>query len=281
MTRHRPILIVGLTFSASPKSQGGETDVCTQPHTFPKQKRTFEFGPDRAVLGLVTHKPSFTRSNEVQTAMTRERFITYYRVSTDRQGRSGLGPEARQEAVHQYLSGRAADVVAEYVEIESGGKSDRPKLQDALAACQREKATLLIAKLDRLARSVAFVSALMEAKTNFLAVDMPHASRLVLHVMAAFAEHERDMIRERTKAALAAAKARGVRLGTNGAVLAAKNRAGAIAHAETLRGAVTGAIQSGARTTREVADYLNRIGIASRQGGHWHPANVARLLHRL
>jgi DNA invertase Pin-like site-specific DNA recombinase len=211
----------------------------------------------------------------------REQFIAYFRVSTDRQGRSGLGLEAQQEAVRQFLVGRPADVIAEHVEIESGGKDDRPKLKEALAECRREKATLLIAKLDRLARSVAFISALMEAKTNFLAVDMPHASRLVLHVMAAFAEHEREMIRERTKAALAAAKARGVRLGVNGVVLAAQNRAEAIAYAETLRDAVTSAFRSGAHTTREIADYMNAAGIPSRQGGQWHPANTARLIHRL
>jgi len=213
--------------------------------------------------------------------MTRERFITYYRVSTDRQGRSGLGLEAQQDAVRQFLTGRSADLVAEYVEIESGGKNDRPKLQEALSACQREKATLLIAKLDRLARSVAFISALMEAKTNFLAVDMPGASRLVLHVMAAFAEHEREMIRERTRAALAAAKARGVKLGMNGTALAAQNRADAVAYAETLRVTVQGAILSGARTTRDVAIYLNARGISSRRGGRWHPASVARIMARL
>jgi len=209
------------------------------------------------------------------------RYITYYRVSTDRQGHSGLGLEAQQEAVRQFLTGKPADVIAEYVEVESGGKSDRPKLREALATCQREKATLLIAKLDRLARSVAFISALMEAKTNFLAVDMPHASRLVLHVMAAFAEHERDMIRERTKAALAAAKARGVRLGVHGAVLAAQHKADAVAYAETTRTAIMRAIQSGACTTREIADYLNAAGIPSRQGRRWYPASVARVFRRL
>lgn len=212
---------------------------------------------------------------------TATRFIAYYRVSTDRQGRSGLGLEAQQEAVHQYLIGKAADVVAEYVEVESGANNDRPKLKEALAACRREKATLLIAKLDRLARSVSFISNLMDSTTDFVAVDMPHASRLVLHVMAAFAEHEREMISERTKAALAAAKTRGVRLGINGTVLAAQHKADAIAYAETLRAAVNSAVLSGARTTREIADYLNTTGIASRQGGFWHPASTARLLHRL
>lgn len=117
---------------------------------------------------------------------TENKFITYYRVSTDRQGRSGLGLEAQQKAVRQYLSGKTADVVAEYVEVESGANNDRPKLKEALAACRREKATLLIAKLDRLARSVSFISNLMDSGTDFVAADLPHASRLVLHVMAAF-----------------------------------------------------------------------------------------------
>ncbi len=213
--------------------------------------------------------------------MAEQRFIAYYRVSTDRQGRSGLGLDAQREAVNQFLAGRAATVIAEFVEIESGGKSDRPKLREALDVCQREKATLLIAKLDRLARSVAFISALMEAKTNFLAVDMPHASRLVLHVMAAFAEHEREMISQRTKAALAAAKARGVRLGANGAALAERHKADATAYAATLQEAITAATNAGAHTTRQIADHLNAAGLPSRHGGRWHAENVARILRRL
>jgi DNA invertase Pin-like site-specific DNA recombinase len=210
-----------------------------------------------------------------------QRFIAYYRVSTDRQGRSGLGLDAQRETVSQFIAGRAASVIAEFVEIESGSKSDRPKLREALDACQREKATLLIAKLDRLARSVAFISALMEAKTNFLAVDMPHASRLVLHVMAAFAEHEREMIRERTKAALVAARARGVKLGTHGQILAARHRDEATAYALQIGEPVRSAIAGGARTTREIAQRLNDEGLPSRQGGRWHPASVARVLRRL
>jgi DNA invertase Pin-like site-specific DNA recombinase len=210
-----------------------------------------------------------------------QRYVTYYRVSTDRQGRSGLGLEAQQETVSQFLVGRSADVVAEFIEVESGSKNDRPKLRDALAVCQREKATLLIAKLDRLARSVAFISALMEAKTNFLAVDMPHASRLVLHVMAAFAEHEREMIRDRTRAALAAAKARGIRLGANGAVLAEQHRAAATAYAFEVQGAIEAAAKAGARTTKQIADHLNGAKLPSRQGGRWHSASVARVLRRL
>ena len=213
--------------------------------------------------------------------MSDERFITYFRVSTDKQGRSGLGLEAQQEAVRQFLSGRSATVIAEFVEIESGSKSDRPKLRDALDTCQRNKATLLIAKLDRLARSVAVISALMESKTNFVAVDMPHASRLVLHVMAAFAEHERELIGQRTKAALAAAKARGVRLGANGAVLAAQHKAEATLYAATIRDAISAAVADGARTARDVANRLNEVGLPSRQGRRWHPTSVTRLLRRL
>jgi len=213
--------------------------------------------------------------------MIEQKFVTYYRVSTDRQGRSGLGLDAQREAVSQFLAGRTAIVVTELVEIESGGKDDRPKLREALTACQRNKATLLIAKLDRLARSVAFIANLMDGNTEFVACDMPQASRLVLHVMAAFAEHERQIIGERTKAALAAAKVRGVKLGLNGHRLAAKHKAEATAYSAEISGTITMARGSGARTTRQIADYMNAARIPSRHGGRWHPASVARVLHRL
>ena len=210
-----------------------------------------------------------------------EKFITYFRVSTDRQGRSGLGLDAQREAVGQFLVGRGAIVIDEFLEIESGGKDDRPKLKEALAACQRTKSTLLIAKLDRLARSVAFIANLMNSNTDFVACDMPHASRLVLHVMAAFAEHERQIIGERTKAALAAAKARGVRLGANGIVLAERHKAEAATYSLSVKNPFMSAMDSGAKTTRQIANWLNAAGIPSRQGGQWHPANVARTLGRL
>ena len=209
------------------------------------------------------------------------RFVTYYRVSTDRQGRSGLGLDAQREAVSQFLAGRTATVIAEFVEVESGGKDDRPKLKEALTACQRGKATLLIAKLDRLARSVAFIANLMDSNTEFIACDMPHASRLVLHVMAAFAEHERQIIGERTKAALAAAKARGVKLGANGAVLAERHKAEAMKYARQIAPAFLAAQKDGAKTTRQIAEYLNAMGLLSPQGGSWHPASVARALRRI
>ncbi|MGH1587710.1 recombinase family protein [Methylobacterium phyllosphaerae] len=139
------------------------------------------------------------------------RFVSYLRVSTDRQGRSGLGLEAQRTAVAGFIgSGR---LVAELVEVESGRRNDRPQLAEALALCRAHRATLIIAKLDRLARNVAFISALMDSGVEFVAVDFPQANRLTIHILAAVAEHEREMISARTKAALQAAKARGVVLG--------------------------------------------------------------------
>jgi DNA invertase Pin-like site-specific DNA recombinase len=140
-------------------------------------------------------------------------FVAYYRVSTERQGRSGLGLEAQQKAVRDHLNGGDWKLVGEFTEVESGKRSDRPKLAEALKACRVRGATLIIAKLDRLARNVHFVSGLMESGVEFTAVDFPQANRLAVHILAAVAEHEAKMISERTKAALAAAKARGVKLG--------------------------------------------------------------------
>ncbi|WP_121886506.1 recombinase family protein [Sphingomonas sp. PP-F2F-G114-C0414] len=146
------------------------------------------------------------------------RAVTYVRVSTARQGASGLGLDAQRSAVQSYASGVGLSIIAEFVEVESGKRADRPQLTAALAACMLHRATLVIAKLDRLARNVHFISGLMESRCEFVAVDMPHANPLTLHLMAAMAEHEAAAISERTKAALAAAKVRGVRLGNpNGA----------------------------------------------------------------
>lgn len=143
-----------------------------------------------------------------------EMFVAYYRVSTDRQGRSGLGLEAQRQSIGNFVDDRKWNLVAEFTEIESGKRKDRPELQKAIAACKRCNARLVIAKLDRLARNVAFIANLMDGCVDFVACDMPEANRLTLHILAAVAEHEREMISERTKAALQAAKARGVRLGS-------------------------------------------------------------------
>jgi DNA invertase Pin-like site-specific DNA recombinase len=130
--------------------------------------------------------------------MAQGRFVAYYRVSTDRQGRSGLGLEAQREAVRSYLDGGSWQLVEEVVEVESGKRNDRPKLGEALKLCRLHGATLIIAKLDRLARNVAFVSNLMESGVDFVAVDFPQANRLTVHILAAVAEHEAAMISQRT-----------------------------------------------------------------------------------
>jgi len=141
-----------------------------------------------------------------------QKFIAYYRVSTERQGQSGLGLDAQRTAVLSHITG-TSELIAEFTEIESGKKNDRPQLAAALASCKKQKAKLIIAKLDRLARNVAFIANLMESGVEFIAADNPHANKLMLHMLAAFAEHEREQISKRTKDALAAAKARGTRLG--------------------------------------------------------------------
>jgi len=146
------------------------------------------------------------------------------------------------------------NLIGEYVEVESGKRRNRPELAAALEACKREKATLLIAKLDRLARNVHFISGLMESGVDFVAADNPHANKLMIHLLAAFAEHEREQISERTKEALAAAKARGVELGKNGKVLARQNRVKAVTFANGMAKTVQQLREEGFRTIRQLAD---------------------------
>lgn len=162
----------------------------------------------------------------------RGKFFSYLRVSTDRQGERGHGFDAQRKAVADYLNGGAWDLLGEFVEVESGKRNGRPKLAEALAACKKHRARLVIAKLDRLSRNVAFIATLMDGKIDFVCCDFPTANRLTLHILAAVAEHEREMIAKRTKDGLAAAKAKGVVLGNPD--LAAANKAGAIERAKAL-----------------------------------------------
>ena len=206
--------------------------------------------------------------------------VTYLRVSTDRQGQSGLGLEAQRAAVASYMAGRA--LLGEFVEVESGRKDDRPQLAAALALCRQHKARLVIAKLDRLARSVALISGLMESGVEFVAADMPEANRFMLHVMAAVAEHEREMISQRTRVALAAAKARGTRLG-NPRLDLVKMRARIADRVHGFRAAVTPhiqALQAEGRSLREIAAEMNATGISAPRGGSWHAASVWAVLFR-
>lgn len=210
-----------------------------------------------------------------------QRWISYLRVSTTKQGIRGLGIEAQREAVTSFACARGGEILAEYVEVESGKRNDRPALADAIAHAKHTGSTLLIAKLDRLSRSVALISSLMEAKVEFQAVDMPDANRFVVHIMAAVAEWEREQISARTKAALAAAKARGVRLGVHGRVLADQAIADATRFCQPLEADVREIIAGGASSVREVAAGLNARGIPARLGGAWWASNTALLLKRL
>ena len=216
------------------------------------------------------------------------KYIAYLRVSTQKQGTSGLGIEAQREAVKNYLNGGQWELLAEHVEVETGKGSDalakRPQLRAALEACKKAGATLVIAKLDRLARNVHFISGLMESKVKFVACDLPEANTLTLHLMAAFAEHEAKRISERTKDALAAAKARGVQLGLAGPANLRPNieerQEAADAFANNLRHIFT-SMQERGLSQREMARELNQIALPAQTGGAWMQMQVRRVLARL
>lgn len=215
--------------------------------------------------------------------MTENRHIAYYRVSTDKQGASGLGLEAQEAAVSRFLASAGGQLVEAYTEVESGKKaSNRPELAKALARCRKEKATLVIAKLDRLGRNVAFIASLMDSKVEFVCCDNPHANRLMLHMLAAFAEHEREQISKRTKAALKAAKARGVQLG-NPELSEINDRRRR--RADEFAGAMATIIEQiraeGYTTLESIRDELNRRDVPTARGGRWHKPTVHNLVKRI
>jgi DNA invertase Pin-like site-specific DNA recombinase len=215
------------------------------------------------------------------------KLVTYLRVSTVRQGQSGLGLEAQRAAVDGYVAGRG-EVVGEYVEVESGKNNDRPQLTAALATAKAAGATLLIAKLDRLGRNVHFISGLLEAGVEVCAADNPNANRMMMQMFAVFAEEEGRAISERTKAALAAAKARGVKLGWSKPERASEqrqaakkgaavNRARALTHADNVLPLIE-QIRAGGASLRQIAAELNARGIKTARGGKWHAATVRNIL---
>lgn len=214
------------------------------------------------------------------------KYVSYLRVSTQRQGRSGLGLEAQRSAVAEHA--RGATIIREYVEVESGKHQDRPQLDAALRECKRTGSTLLVAKLDRLARNVEFTARLMNSGVEFVAADNPTATRLTIHILAAMAEHEREQISQRTKAALAAAKRRGVKLGgkRNGSGWKARNQrlgaealaARADAFAQDLREVLA---DIGPGSLRSIAAALTERNIRTPRGGGWTATAVARLQERL
>jgi DNA invertase Pin-like site-specific DNA recombinase len=226
--------------------------------------------------------------------MTNGKFVAYYRVSTTAQGMSGLGLAAQKEAVTLFLNGGHWEVVGEFLEVESGKGKDallkRPQLKAAMESCRRSGAKLLIAKLDRLARNVHFITGLMEeAKAGkkairFVACDMPDANDLTIHLMAAFAEHEAARISERTKAALAMAKQRGKILGREGSNNLKPNieerKAKADAFADKFRSLIEGFSAQGL-TQRQMVGKMNELEIKTARSGNWSLVQLQRLIRRL
>lgn len=220
-----------------------------------------------------------------------KRYVAYFRVSTVKQGRSGLGLEAQQSIVNEFIRQTNGTLINKFVEVESGNQdTNRPQLQAALKACRQTRATLLIAKLDRLSRSAAFLMTLQEANTPFVACDMPEMNETVVGIMAVIARTERKMIGERTRVALQAAKQKGVKLGNPRlkagnamSALAASlaNQEAARARASDLVDVVEDARNQGHTTLRAIASHMNNLGIATPRGGVWFASSVKNLLKQL
>ena len=211
--------------------------------------------------------------------------VAYYRVSTKRQGVSGLGLEAQQQAVRELVAREGIELLTAFTEVESGTrKAERPQLQAAIALCREVSAVLLIAKLDRLARNLHFLTGLMEAGVQFKACDLPEADSFTVHILAAVAQREAEMISERTKAALASAKARGVKLGSPMGFAPGAQEAGPVARQRQAKAAYTGlvldhicALRDGGMSYRRIAQRLNSKGVRTRTGRAWSATQVHRV----
>jgi DNA invertase Pin-like site-specific DNA recombinase len=254
-------------------------------------QRTFAVLLQHENSNYVARVCATTKGHTVVCPLVMERAIAYLRVSTQRQHRSGLGLEAQRTTIERFAANESLTIVAEYVEAESGKGSDaldrRPRLAAALAAAKVAKCSVVVAKLDRLSRDVAFVAGLMAQRVPFIVAELGRdADPFMLHLYAALAEKERRLISERTKAALAAKKASGAVLGNphNLAHAGSLGRAALIEGADKFVGGllpILRAAQSeGATTLRALATALNRRGIKSPRGGTWHPSAVSNLLCR-
>ncbi len=217
--------------------------------------------------------------------------VTYIRVSTAKQGKSGLGIEAQRAAIARFVEAEGCNVLAEYVEVETGKGADaidrRPQLAAALAAARKGKAAVLVAKLDRLSRDVAFISDLMARRVPFIVAELgAEADPFMLHLYAALAEKERHLISDRTRVALAAKKAQGVKLGNPvnlpaaGAKGADTQRTAADAFAANVLPIVRQIQTAGAATPRAIASALNTRGVRTARGGEWYDSTVRNLLAR-
>ena len=221
--------------------------------------------------------------------MAEIKYVAYLRVSTQKQGYSGLGLEAQREIIHNYLHNTIP--ISEYVEVESGRKSDRPKLKEALSQCRKEGAILIVAKLDRLARSVSFLSSLLESDVDIVFCDFPQANKMVLHIISAISQYEAELTAARTKAALQAKKARGFRLGNPEHLLdkheeAIQNsiktcKAKADSNPNNKRAiALLRTLVKEEHTYKEMAEILNREGFVSSHGCSFTKSTVYKLIKR-
>ena len=219
--------------------------------------------------------------------MTLLRYVPYYRVSTQRQGQSGLGLEAQQAAVRAFIQD-PAQLLPAFTEVESGSKNQRPQLQAAIATAREQGATLLIAKLDRLSRNAGFIFALRDSGVSFVCCDMPDANTLTVGLFAVIAQHERELISKRTKDALAAKKARGAVLGTPANITSAATAKGLLVRQQNARdyqpikqaARLAGLLHAQGSTLYQIAEELNAAGYRTRRGQLFYPMTVRRLLKR-
>jgi DNA invertase Pin-like site-specific DNA recombinase len=207
------------------------------------------------------------------------RYVAYFRVSTATQGRSGLGLAAQQTKIREFLNSDD-EVIAEYIEIQSGKIDTRTELWNAITHAKKHSAKMLIAKLDRFSRRVSFIAGIMEQGIGLVVAEMPHATDFQLHIFAALAQEERRLISERTRNALAEAKRRGVQLGRNGARLALQNKSDALDFARTLEPIVRPLWNDG-QSYSAIARYLNDTGIPTRRGGRFVPETAKQVVQRL
>lgn len=207
------------------------------------------------------------------------RYVAYFRVSTATQGRSGLGLAAQQTKIREFLNSDD-ELIAEFVEIQSGKLDTRTELWKAIAHAKKHSAKMLIAKLDRFSRRVSFIAGIMEQDIGLVVAELPHATDFQLHIFAALAQEERRLISERTKNALAEAKRRGVRLGQNGASLALQNKSDALNFARTLEPIIRPLWNDG-QSYSAIARYLNNTGIPTRRGGRFAPETAKQVVQRL
>ena len=215
----------------------------------------------------------------------KNKYVGYVRVSTKRQGKDGLGADAQREIIKQYVANNTGELLGIFAEQESGKKTKRPELESAIMLAKKENATLVIAKLDRLARNVYYTAKLMNSGVDFVCCDMPHANKMTIYILAAVAEDERERISARTKAALAQKKKRGEPLGNKnitamGIVGNAAKKRYADKHAKNIMPVISELKSVGLNTLADIADGLNKRGIPTARGGKWHASTVSNIFKR-